>query len=82
MATVLIAPVATQTKGGYPAEVTGIDPTDHDYLIGTIDRPGLGKIGATWNDVGICCGETPKYNLDMRRPEVANVVKTAKKLGA
>jgi hypothetical protein len=42
---VLIAPVATQTKGGYPAEVTGIDPTDHDYLIGTIDRPGLGKIG-------------------------------------
>jgi hypothetical protein len=82
MATVLIAPVTTQTSGGYPAEVTGIGPTDYDCLIGTIDTPGLGKIPARWNTVGICRGQTPQCNLDVRTPIVADVVQTAKKLGA
>jgi hypothetical protein len=56
--------------------------TDHDCIIGTIDTPGLGKIRARWNDVGICRSQTDQCNLNVSTPEVADVVETAKKLGA
>jgi hypothetical protein len=82
MATVLIAHVATQTTGGYPAQVTGIDPTDHDCLVGTIYTPGAGEVDARWNNVGICRGKTDGCNLDVNTSDMTDVIKTAKKLGA
>jgi len=82
MATILIAPVVTQTTGGYPAQVAGIDPTNHDCLVGTIDTHGMGRVDARWNDAGICRDKSESCNLDMRTPELADVVQTAKKLGA
>ena len=82
MATVLIDPIATQTRGGYFAEVTGVDPTHHDCLIGTIEFAALGKIAVKWNDLGICRDRADACNLDMKRPEVSDVVKTANELRA
>jgi hypothetical protein len=68
MATVLIVPVVTKTKDGCQAEVSGIDVTDHDCLIGTIDTPASGKIEVAWNDVGICRDTPQGCNLDIAVP--------------
>jgi hypothetical protein len=78
MTTVLIAPVATPTKGGYAAEVTSIDPADHDCLRGTIDIPGAGRIDARWNDNGICRDNDDACNLKITTREVANVLEKVK----
>lgn len=82
MATVKISPITTQTTGGYKADITGIDPTDHDCLSGTIDTPGSSTIDAKWNLGGICRDNDSSCNLDTHRSEVADAVETAKKLGA
>ena len=81
MATVLIQPVATKTRGGYDAQVIGIELTDYDCLEGTIDTPAMGRINARWNVLGICRDNPEGFNLDIRSPEVADVMETAKKLG-
>jgi hypothetical protein len=70
MAMVLIAPVATQTKNGYPAEVTGIDLTDPHCLINTYGASGLGR------------GAGEGCNLNITTREMADVVDVAKRLGA
>ena len=56
MAIILIVPVVTQTKNGYPAEVTGIDLTDPHCLRGTINTYGVVKIAMRWTLSGHCRG--------------------------
>jgi hypothetical protein len=82
MAIVLIAPVATQTKNGYPAEVTGIDLTDPLCLIGTINTYGVVTIAMRWTISGLCRGTGEGCNLNITSPEVADVVEAAKRLRA
>ena len=82
MAIVLIAPVTTQTKNGYPAEVTGIDLTDPHCLKRTINSHGAGKIDMRWNLSGLCRGMGEGCNLNITSPEVADVVEAAKRLRA
>jgi hypothetical protein len=82
MAIVLIAPVTTQTKNGYPAEVTGIDLTDPHCLIGTINSYGAVKIAMRWTLSGLCRGTGEGCNLNFTSPEVADVVEAAKRLRA
>ena len=82
MAIVLIAPVATHTKNGYPAEVTGIDLTDPHCLIGTINTYGAFKIAMRWTISGLCRSTGEGCNLNITSPEVADVVESAKRLRA
>jgi hypothetical protein len=79
MAIVLIAPVATQTKNGYPAEVTGIDLTDPHCLINTY---GAVKIAMRWTLSGLGRGAGEGCNLNITTREMADVVDVAKRLGA
>lgn len=79
MAAILISPVQTTTNGGHAATITGIDPTSDDCLIGTV--AGIhGSPDREWNTVGICRGGTDSLNLDPRKPEVTDVIETAKML--
>ena len=78
MAIILIAPVATQTKNGYPAEVTGIDLTDPHCLRGTINTYGAVKIAMRWTLSGHCRGAGDGCNLIITTPEMADVVDVAK----
>ena len=82
MAIILIAPVATQTKNGYPAEVTGIDLTDPHCLRGTINTYGAVKIAMRWTLSGHCRGAGDGCNLIITTPEMADVVDVAKRLRA
>jgi hypothetical protein len=82
MAIVLIAPVATQTKNGYPAEVTGIDLADPYCLRGTINTYGAVKIAMRWTLSGLGRGAGEGCNLVITTPEMADVVDVAKRLGA
>lgn len=82
MAIILIAPVTTQTKNGYPAEVTGIDLTDPHCLRGTINTYGAVKIAMRWTLSGFCRGTGEGCNLNITTPEIAGVVEVAKRLGA
>ncbi|WOJ90984.1 hypothetical protein RZS28_06785 [Methylocapsa polymorpha] len=82
MAIVLITPIATQTKNGNLAEVTGIDLSGHDCLTGRIGSGGAGRIEMRWNKNGRCRGAGDGCSLDITTPEVADVLETAKKLRA
>jgi hypothetical protein len=82
MAIILIAPVATQTKNGYPAEVTGIDLTGPHCLRGTINAYGAVKIAMRWTLGGLGRGTGEGSNLNITTPEMAGVVEAAKRLGA
>ena len=82
VATICIKPIRTSSRGGYPVTIHGIDPTSHDCLIGEIDAPGSGLIQAQWNLNGTMRGGVDATNLDMRQPVLADVVQTAKKIGA
>ena len=82
MAIILIAPVTTQTKNGYPAEVTGIDLTDLHCLRGTINTYGAVKIAMRWTLSEHCRGAGDGCNLIITTPEMADVVDVAKRLRA
>jgi hypothetical protein len=82
MAIVLIAPVATHRKNGYPADLTGIDLTDPHCLIGTVNTYGAVKIAVRWTISGLCRGTGESCNLAITSPEVADVVEAAKRLRA
>lgn len=82
MATIKIDPIPCKTTGGFDAEITGIDPTDHDCLKGTINTPGAGTINGKWNLGGTCRDNDSKCDLDPRQDEVADAIGTARKVGA
>jgi len=82
MAIILIVPVTTRTKNGYPAEVTGIDLTDPYCLRGTINTYGAVKIAMRWTLGGLCRGTGEGCNLNITTPEMADVVDVATRIGA
>ena len=81
MAVIIIQAVPTKTVGGFDAIITGIDPTNGDCLIGTIDTPRSGIKDFEWNLGGICRDTDESCNLDMRKNETHNLRVTAEKLG-
>ena len=82
MAIILIVPVTTRTKNGYPAEVTGIDLTNPYCLRGTINTYGAVKIAMRWTLGGLCRGTGEACNLNITTPEMADVVDVATRIGA
>ncbi|MQX38624.1 hypothetical protein [Roseospira navarrensis] len=81
MATLKIETVKTKTKGGYDAEITGIDPTDTDCLRGTINTPAKGMENGKWNLGGICRDKADECNIIPNSEEITDVIDTAKRLG-
>jgi hypothetical protein len=82
MATILIQPVVTQSIGSFSVEITGIDPTSHDCLIGNITTPGQGVTEESWDLNGLMRGGSAPLNLDIRSDDLAGVISLAKHLGA
>ena len=82
MANVLIEPIETKSRGGYPVKITGIDPNTHDCLIGEITTPGMGTTKESWDLSGYMRGGTDKCNLDLNDDDFSGVSELAKKLGA
>lgn len=82
MTSILIEPVTSQTIGSYPLEITGIDPTSHDCLVGTLTTPGKGTTREAWNLSGIMRGGSSPLNLDIGADELGAVFDLAKHLRA
>ena len=82
MTAILIEPVNAQSIGSFSVEITAIDPTEHDCLIGTITTPGKGNTREKWNLNGLMRGGSSPVNLDMQSDAFSEVISLAKKLGA
>jgi hypothetical protein len=82
MASIVIKAVTTQTRGGFDATITSIDPTNTDCLEGTVKTPAAGLREVRWNLGGICRDNHEDLNLDMRNNETHNLRATAERIGA
>jgi hypothetical protein len=82
MATVIIEPIDTKSAAGWEVKITGIDPSNSDCIIGTINTPGKGPLRGNWNLYGLLRGGNTDCNLDMRTNEMIDLVALARKLGA
>lgn len=71
MAAILIQPFDITTVGKLSATITGIDPTDHDCLLGTVD----GK-PARWNSDGTARDWPSAANIDVTDSEVMDALAT------
>jgi hypothetical protein len=82
VATLKIEEIRTKSFGGWDVVLTGIDPTDHDFMHGTIDTPGRGVISGRWDDAGYLRGGTAQCNIDPNDPDIAELIALGKQLGA
>lgn len=82
MAILNLEPVNTNTTGGFEAQISGIDPTDSDCLVGTVLTVGLGRKKVRWDLGGRCRDNHDSLNLDMRNDKMLDLRETAKRLGA
>lgn len=80
MTVLLIHGVQVKTKAGWPASIDGVDPSDDDFLVGTIHSPALGVVNAKWNSGGTCRNKSTDCNLDPHEPDIADVIRTAEGL--
>lgn len=78
MTSILIERVNTTSVGSHPVEITGIDPTSHDCLVGTINTPGQGLTREVWNLNGIMRNGSSPLNLDIGADELEGVLDLAK----
>lgn len=81
MAALAIHPIHTQSRGGYPVIINGLDPSDHDCLVGEIS-PLSGRQEARWSLHGIMRGGSDSANLPMDSDDMKELVLLARKLGA
>ena len=81
MATILIEPVSTTSKGGFPVTVTGIAPTDHDCIIGEINTPSAGKRRQVWDKNGRARDNDESCNINMSDDELREIAALSDQLG-
>lgn len=81
MTELLIAPINVKSKGGYRVRITGLNPTDHDCIVGEITPPS-GPIQARWNLSGLMRNGSDECNLVMNSEELSDLKLTAEKLWA
>lgn len=77
-----ISPIKGQSNGGYPVVITGIDPTDHDCIVGEITTPGKGTTKGRWNLGGTMRDGVPECNIDTRQGALAGAAEEARRQGA
>lgn len=82
MATLKIEPIPTTTSGNYRACITGIDPTDHDCIVGQYWVGKDGPHDGRWNLSGIMRGGSDTTNFDPRKDEIRDAIDLARHLGA
>ena len=76
-----IDPISTQSIGGHPVLIDGLDPSDHDCIHGEISFSNV-KERRKWNLAGTIRNSAGDGNLDMKAGEVFEVAELARKLGA
>jgi hypothetical protein len=81
-ATLKIEPIHLTSVGGFDVQITGLEPTDHDCLVGQLLPPRHPSLRARWNLGGVMRGGTQDCNLDMRSNEMIELVQLARNLGA
>ncbi|MBE9502945.1 MAG: hypothetical protein IME96_02080 [Proteobacteria bacterium] len=79
MAEILIKPIKTKTHNGTDAEITGIDLTSTDCIVGTASV-NHGSPDKSWNIHGICRDNPDDLNLNLNSNEIADLMETIKKL--
>jgi hypothetical protein len=77
MATIKIDPIYITTVGGFHAMINGVDPTDGDFLIGTVETPDQLNIKVRWDSSGFCRDSDPKCNISPNNDEIKDVIETA-----
>ena len=77
-----IEPVATTTKGDYQAFVDGIDVSSGDPFWGRVVLKDGTEHPARWRVNGDRRDAHPCFNLDVRSPEISEVLTAAKRIGA
>jgi hypothetical protein len=83
VATLKIEEICTTSIGGWPVVLTGLDPTAHDFIIGTIAPPGQPTISGAWNASGLRRGGSAQMDsLDINDPVIADLVALGLQLGA
>lgn len=82
MVVIQIDPISIRSAGGHAVTISGLRPTDHDCIIGSIVTPGTSLTKASWNLSGIMRGGTDSCNLDMRAPTLTELSDLARRLGA
>lgn len=81
MATILIDPINTQSRMGYPVTIVGLDPTSGDCIVGDISPHGAPQTRARWNLDGTARDQTPDCNIDMSDPDLEDLSILARHLG-
>ena len=76
MATILIDPIKTKSNNGSDVEIYGIDPADHDCILGRINGKKY-----RWNKSGICRDATGDLNIKPKDDDVREVIETIEKIG-
>lgn len=79
MATILIKPVSTTTRGNSAAELTGIEASGSVTIAGAVTSGGA-AINVEWDVDGNCINHHDRFNLDTAAGEVRDVLDTARKL--
>jgi len=82
MATLKIEEILAQSDAGWPVVLTGLDPTDHDFIVGTISTPGQGVIPGKWDESGFLRNGTSSGNINPTDAEIADLIALGKLLGA
>jgi hypothetical protein len=82
MAALKIEEIHTQSSAGWTVVLTGLDPTDSDFILGTINTPGQGVISGKWDEAGILRNGTPNGNINPTEAEIADLIALGKHLGA
>ncbi len=82
MAILKIEPIKVATRGGLDALITGLEPTDHDCIVGEVFSRTDNLTNARWNLSGLHRGGSDASNLDMREAQLQELATLAKRLGA
>jgi hypothetical protein len=82
MATLKIEPILTTSIGGWDVVLTGLDPTDHDFIVGNITTPALGAIPGKWDGAVFLRNGHSDGNIRPNDAEIAELIALARQLGA
>lgn len=77
MATIELIPIITKTNGGFPAEVTGLDPSESNCIIGTVTLPTQKRQRVQWSATGICRNKPQEYDLVNKSRKLSALIKVA-----
>lgn len=82
MATLKIEPIEVASRGKNRVVITGLDPTDHDCIVGQYWLGRDGPHNGSWNLSGLLRDGDESRNLDMNEGSLSELAILARQLGA